>query len=265
MKHIRFATTSKEALEAVSFDILIKLNFTDSIVKDATVRRCCDIFRMGATKCSRCIRNGIKMGYLHRDGNDLVAHPLKMDNGYEYILNFDAPTFSYNRTGRSIYTIKDVEERLRRVVLLNHVKMQEQAVDTNIPAPYKHYTNRQLKERARRLKCMSKGYANAKLSMIRIGQIILAGRTKSSKIVNSLVNDGLLTRKTNYKFLASFASLGYNEVKKLCCMASQMSADLGRKVFILPEGLAFRQCNSYGYCGTTIVKRDSNSDSYAIY
>lgn len=114
------AVHNKAQLEALAFAISIKIKFVSSVFKDATVRRCNKVFEMGSTKSSRLIKNGLKYGYLERQGKDIIAKKVRVAGRFHNKLIFN-PDVNYS--------ISMIIDKIRETVLLNQLRKQTYVVD----------------------------------------------------------------------------------------------------------------------------------------
>lgn len=260
MNELRASVSSKERLEALAFCVLIKLNFVNSEMYGATSRRMCEFFGMGATKLTRCVRNAIRFGYIKREGGSIIANRLRGESGYEYFMMQEFYTFSFNETGKSVYRIKNIEDTLRKAVLLNHIKMQNQSCETHCTADSDNAYNRKEMRRIRRRKnCLYKNYANEKLGINRIKSVVSTGRNKAIRLKNELVRSGEISQQVNCVPVISFNDndrLFHNKPDAMSFYAKAISNGECPKsngyVFVCSDGVMRRTCNSYTYTSNTI-------------
>lgn len=188
------AVQSKDEIEALAFAMLVKLTFVSSRIQSATISRLKDIFHIGGTRMSRILKNGVKHGFLTRDGADLVVNALYEHDAYHVCLNFECKTWS--RSGGCRYKLNEIIDIIRKSVLLNHISKQTECVDTiykaNDPSDLKEY-KRASKRCKRMLEASPVAYAG--LSNARIMQVTRTRRAKAKKLIRALVGSGLVLMK----------------------------------------------------------------------
>lgn len=171
------AVHNKAQLEALAFAISIKIKFVSSVFKDATVRRCNKVFEMGSTKSSRLIKNGLKYGYLERQGKDIIAKKVRVAGRFHNKLIFN-PDVNYS--------ISMIIDKIRETVLLNQLRKQTYVVDKIKKAR----SPENLKEHKARYKgsFMRNLSVNEGFSIKRIMEVTNTKKYRARKIVRSLVN-----------------------------------------------------------------------------
>lgn len=191
-----FATesvTSKEMIESLAFAMMVKLTFVNSKIKRATVKRCKSIFGIGSARMCRIIRNGIKYGYLRREGDMIVANSLKSEKSYHFHKDFEALTASRTEMDEDgeiqcKYKLNDIIALIREAVLLNHISKQSECTDT-INTLQNPKTNKQLKKAKKwqgRMR-LNKDKSCERLSNKRIMDITRTSLYYSRKLIRSIV------------------------------------------------------------------------------
>lgn len=193
---IPFATesvNSKEMIESLAFAMMVKLTFVDSRIRKATVTRCKDIFGIGSTRMCRIIKNGIRYGYLRREGSSIIANSLKSEKSYHFHEDFEALTASRTKTDgkeevQCKYKLKDIIALIREAVLLNHISKQSECEDT-INSLENPKTLKQLRKAKKWQGCMRlcKDKACERLSNKRIMDITRTSLYYSRKLIRSIV------------------------------------------------------------------------------
>lgn len=132
-------------MESLAFAMMVKLTFVNSRIKDATVKRCKEIFGIGSARMCRIIKNGIQYGYIRREGNTIIANSLKSEKSYHFHNDFEALTASRTKNKsqnedkdksdkkdevQCKYKLKDVIALIHEAVLLNHISKQSECSDT---------------------------------------------------------------------------------------------------------------------------------------
>ncbi|MGJ7024999.1 hypothetical protein [Petrimonas sulfuriphila] len=191
MKHIylnteiaKDAIRSKDRLEALSFAILVKDKFTSSMVNNATIRSCKELFKIGSTRTSRIIKNGLEYGYLRREKGALIANKIKA-KGYNVKIELD---------GNNLNSVMDI---VRKSVLLNHIKVQNRITDTFQSASNPKFLKEYKSARKRVVRGMTglTDYGHYGTSTARVMEVTNTKRTKARAIVGSLVLSGKLIVK----------------------------------------------------------------------
>lgn len=172
-----------------------KLTFVNSVINDATVKRCKKIFGIGSARMCRIMKNGIKHGYLRRDGSSITACPIKSEKQYHFHQDFEALTAKRTEHEREEgdeveckYKLKEMIDLIREAVLLNHISKQSKCADTikSLQAPK---TSKELKKAKRWKKRMRLLEDNAcgRLSNRRIMDITHTSLYCSRKTMRSIV------------------------------------------------------------------------------
>lgn len=185
------AVSSKEMAEALAFALCIKLTFVSSRVQSATVRRCKALFHVGQDRISRMIKNGIKYGYLVRDGQDLIAVSLKTPESYHVRLDFQLNTYKFQTEEKGCkYHLNSVIDLIRKSVLLNHISKQSDCRDTlkNAHEPCGLKTYKKSRNKIKRM--LHAGRLFDGVSNARIRNLCSVGRAKARRLINSLVSSG---------------------------------------------------------------------------
>ncbi len=189
------AVCSKETTEALAFAMLVKLTFVNSMIKDATVKRCKKIFGIGSARMCRIIKNGINNGYLKRDGNTITACPIKSEKQYHFHNDFEALTASRTEHEREDgdevqckYKLKEMVALIREAVLLNHISKQSECADTikSLQAPKTSKGLKKAKKWKKRMRLLE-DKACERLSNRRIMDITHSSLYCSRKTIRSIV------------------------------------------------------------------------------
>ena len=199
MEYANEAVSSKEMTESLAFAMMVKLTFVNSKIKNATINRCKKIFGIGSTKMCRIINDGIKYGYLRKEGGAIIANSLRSEKTYHFHSDFEALTAS-RTVGKKAgangkkeevqcqYKLKEIIALIREAVLLNHISKQSECSDTinSLQAPK---TSRQLKKAKKWQKRMRLLEDNTceRLSNRRIMDITHASLYHSRKLIRSIV------------------------------------------------------------------------------
>lgn len=184
----KVASQDKERLEALSFAILIKLNFNSSAIKYSNIRYCKELFHIGTTRIMRILKNGYKYGYLKKIDNTIIACKIKKENDFNIIIKRNN---TYKDNKKIIYKINDIVDLVRKSVLVNHITKQNNCSDT-----YKRQEGYKGRSKARNkvLKLCRTQKAYNGLSNKRIMEITNTKLYRARKIIHSLVDDKIISR-----------------------------------------------------------------------
>lgn len=193
MKIAQDALKSKEALEALAFCIMVKNTFTDSTIKNATIRKCKTIFHIGTSRMVRIIQNGIKYGYLIKRGDDIVANKFNDKKAFSYRLKFHY--FKFDPELGCTIRIKDVVSIIRQAVVANHIRKMNSTTDTlNMTSSPK--STKEYKKAKARIKRMLKGDSfkiRDYVSNSRLAKIANTSLYNIRKCISSLVGGGIIS------------------------------------------------------------------------
>lgn len=120
-----------EFLECFSFAMMVKMTFTSSLVKNATIRNLKSIFGIGTTKISRILKNSLQYGFIKYDNHgNLIALPLsvKKKGQYHYCFKFNHMEVN-KKNPKCPYKISAIMNELRSIVLLNKIKTKDELLD----------------------------------------------------------------------------------------------------------------------------------------
>ena len=185
--------SDKNRLEALSFALCMKVNFRSSAIKNPTIRRCKELFHIGTSRMTRIMRNGTRYGFLRKEGNLLIASPIKKNCSYNYRLERKG---TYKKNNEITFRLKDAMKMLREIILLNHISKQKNCSDTlcRVATAGKRAT-RSDSRRATRLcgdsRTVYRGLSNRKVMQVTNTKIYTA-----RKLINELVSKKYVQRIT---------------------------------------------------------------------
>lgn len=242
------AVHSKERLEALAFAVCVKRTFVSSYIKNATTRRCKDIFGIGSTRMCRIIRNGLEYGYLRRDGDSLVALPVRGEKEFNIRIESELMTFSRTRRAECQYRLKDIADAIRKAALLYHISKQTSCVDTTKKARgvYGYKPMRNALRKIKSMRCSGEAYEG--LSNRRVMNIVGTGLNKARNLVRNLVSDKSVVKHERYAKTALKA-------KDFSIEENDVAAKFGLNGFMFPKNgnVYLRLSNAYEYVGDSIV------------
>ncbi|HBG40948.1 MAG TPA: hypothetical protein DDW85_06000 [Porphyromonadaceae bacterium] len=177
--NVNWAVRDKLHLEALAFNMLIKKSYTSSVLVNASIRRCKDEFKIGTTRMSRIMKNGLSYGLLKRSSNNIIAQKVR-DKGCNVTLVFED----------RFYSLKEVIKMIQESILLNHVRKQSFLVDAVKKArepknSRERVYGRRVLDRMPHIKEAFEGLSNK-----RIMNITNTKRYTAKKLIKSLVSKG---------------------------------------------------------------------------
>ena len=240
------AVADENKLEALAFSMLIKTKFVSSVFKDATVRRCNEVFGMGSTRSNRLINNGLKYGYLKRSGKDIIATKIR-DKGLNNKLFFNPG---------AVYSISQLKDKIRETVLLNKIKKQSWVLDTINKAKHpKNLTDYRKRIGKRYARTMT---ANDGISVKRIMQVTNTKKYRAKRIANSLVNSMQISKTIRFVNTDIDAN-GFNH---RMAIEGSINSNVYLKIINIPteennqivskNTVCYQLANSYKYTSNTI-------------
>jgi hypothetical protein len=183
--------------ECFAFAVLVKLTYGSSCIHNATVRRCKALFGIGSTKMSRILRHGVENGYLRREGNNIIANPLEVEKkGIMALYNMPLRNVGKIKNHKCQYTLRDVQNRLRQIVLINLVRLNRSIQDAEIVVKDAR-TISQYRRSVKLLKRVpeTKESVLQGLSAQRAAENMHVSKSKARQLIADVVERGLLTRK----------------------------------------------------------------------
>lgn len=183
---LKEAIDSKDRLKALAFSVAIKLCFRNSGLKSATNRNIQKKFHVSASTASKVVKDGLAFGYLRYDERIgmLVANKIKEENCWNCELLFDCRP---SNNTESLYTLRKIEDELRKAYLLNHISKQTDTVNTLKSATDGH-CSAQVRKAQRKLKRMPPtSGCHEQLSLYSISNLIHVCKTKARRLKNALI------------------------------------------------------------------------------
>lgn len=185
MNILKDAINDKDKLKALSFAIAIKLNFRNSGLKSTKNRDIQKIFHVSSVTASKVVKDGLKFGFLRQDERIgmLVANKVK-EEGWNCKFFFDQRP---QDLAECPYTLREIEDELKKAFLLNHISKQTDTVNT-IKGATDGRTPKEIQKARRKLKRMPPTTGcHEQLSLNAISNLIHVCKTKARRLKNSLV------------------------------------------------------------------------------
>lgn len=130
MDILKESTKKVEFLECFSFAMMIKMTFTSSLVKNATIRNLKSIFGIGTTKISRILKNSLQYNFVKYDNNgNLLALPLSVKEPGQYHYCFKYNHCIDKKNPKCPYKINTIMNELRSIILLNKINTKDNLLD----------------------------------------------------------------------------------------------------------------------------------------
>lgn len=187
---------TKNSIDALAVNLLIKRRFVDSRVRNATMRRMMSLLHTSSSRCAAAINEGIKRGWLVRRGTTLIAVRIHFEKEYSVLIE----TTEYNPHCSVNPTLTQMGNLIREAVIYNHIAKQNELSDTirlaTDPKAGEHKAHK--KARRRLLKkgmCVNSENASrlVGLSYRRICELVNVSRTKAKSIIKSMCRRGLIS------------------------------------------------------------------------
>lgn len=193
---LKEAIQDKSRLESLAYALQLKGMFVSSTLHNRKQGDLKALFRMGNIKLSRCIKNGLKYGYLRLDGDMLVSNKLT-DRSMRIKLRFS----SFNTTNDNLR----IQNELRKALIVNQIRIIESINHTFIRArgwvtDLKVYKKRDSYEKQLRgygLRKHSK--VTGRLSYQRVAELVNVSRKQAIKLVNELIADGIISKELQFE------------------------------------------------------------------
>lgn len=119
------SVSNPRMLDALSFALLIKLNYTNSAVYPKSIRELKSLFHMGQDKLKRVLADAEKYGFITRDNGIVRANRVREKRGLNIRL-----FYSLSRMRKQTIKITDIKDDIRKSILLNHFKIVAKIRDT---------------------------------------------------------------------------------------------------------------------------------------
>lgn len=186
----RHAVLSKEELECLSFCVMVKMTYVSSTIKNPTIRRLKELFGLGSTRLSRILSYGKSHGMITITGSVMSVSRIKVRDSFNVAIDFQPRP--HDKCGMKM---ADIQNFIRKAVLLNHIRKQNKCVDT-----YRMMENptniSQYKRAVRKIQSMpQKHFVSRELTNRRIGEVLNVKRYKASRLINTLVNEDMVKRE----------------------------------------------------------------------
>lgn len=195
IQEAKFALSDKNRLDAFCLLLKIKLLFRSSDLNLVSYNHCAKLLHIDNNKLKRLLEYGCKIGYFRfeeRNGKKrFIARSIHSNDGYSYKLRKDDLTKM---------TFPALKNLLRRIVMENQVRMQEDVINTHNKGTNGRNAKTIRKALKRESRMLKKKFSDNKgLSYDRIKDVIYGTMYQAFKITNQLVNKGIINKRTRIK------------------------------------------------------------------
>lgn len=195
IQEAKFALSDKNRLDAFCLLLKIKLLFRSSDLKLVSYNHCAKLLHIDNNKLKRLLEYGCKIGYFRFEEKNgkkrFIARSIHSNNGYSYKLRKDDLTKM---------TFPALKNLLRRIVMENQVRMQEDVINTHNKGTNGSLAKTIRKALKRESRMLRKKFSDNKgLSYDRIKDVIYGTMYQAFKVTNQLVNKGIINKHTRIK------------------------------------------------------------------
>lgn len=195
IQEAKFALSDKNRLDAFCLLLKIKLLFRSSDLNLVSYNHCAKLLHIDNNKLKRLLEYGCKIGYFRFEEKNgkkrFIARSIHSNNGYSYKLRKDDLTKM---------TFPALKNLLRRIVMENQVRMQEDVINTHNKGTNGGNAKTIRKALKRESRMLRKKFSDNKgLSYDRIKDVIYGTMYQAFKVTNQLVNKGIINKRTRNK------------------------------------------------------------------
>lgn len=195
IQEAKFALSDKNRLDAFCLLLKIKLLFRSSDLNLVSYNHCAKLLHIDNNKLKRLLEYGCKIGYFRFEEKNgkkrFIARSIHSNNGYSYKLRKDDLTKM---------TFPALKNLLRRIVMENQVRMQEDVINTHNKVTNGRNAKTIRKALKRESRMLRKKFSDNKgLSYDRIKDVIYGTMYQAFKVTNQLVNKGIINKRTRIK------------------------------------------------------------------
>ena len=195
IQEAKFALSDKNRLDAFCLLLKIKLLFRSSDLNLVSYNHCAKLLHIDNNKLKRLLEYGYKIGYFRFEEKNgkkrFIARSIHSNNGYSYKLRKDDLTKM---------TFPALKNLLRRIVMENQVRMQEDVINTHNKGTNGRNAKTIRKALKRESRMLRKKFSDNKgLSYDRIKDVIYGTMYQAFKVTNQLVNKGIINKRTRIK------------------------------------------------------------------
>lgn len=180
------AVQDKHYLESLAFAVLVKYKYRSSSINNPTYRKLQKEFKIGNNRIKRIVSNGVKFELLRKDGDQLIANRVKSvsQHGEKYY------NYRFDLSGE--YSLSQMIDLIRETVIVNHIKIKTELVDSHKKAEGK---SKGFIKKKRTMPTVSDIDNVEALSYTRIMQIANVKRYRVPKLMKSLLSKNIISKK----------------------------------------------------------------------
>lgn len=194
IKEAEYALGDKNRLDAFCLLLKMKFLFRSSDLNLTSYNKCGALLHMDRAKLKNLLEFGCKVGYFRRETNNkgsirYVAQRIHSDKEYSYKLR---------RGDLTKLTFAALKNLVRRIVLENHIRKQEDAFNTHSRG-VEGVTRKTIRNaRKRESRMLKKEFCEEYrgLSYDRIGKVLKGTMYQAVKIVNDLAKRGVVKKRS---------------------------------------------------------------------
>lgn len=195
IQEAKFALSDKNRLDAFCLLLKIKLLFRSSDLNLVSYNHCAKLLHIDNNKLKRLLEYGCKIGYFRFEEKNgkkrFIARSIHSNDGYSYKLRKDDLTKM---------TFPALKNLLRRIVMENQVRMQEDVINTHNKGTNGRNAKTIRKALKRESRMLRKKFSDNKgLSYDRIKDVIFGTMYQAVKVTSQLVNKGIINKRTRIK------------------------------------------------------------------
>lgn len=208
IQEAKFALSDKNRLDAFCLLLKIKLLFRSSDLNLVSYNHCAKLLHIDNNKLKRLIEYGLKIGYFRLEEKNgkkrYIARSIHSNNGYSYKLR---------KNDLTKMTFPALKNLLRRIVMENQVRMQEDVINTHNKGTNGRNAKIVRKALKRESRMLRKKFSDNKgLSYDRIKDVIYGTMYQAFKVTNQLVSKGIINKRTRIKEIRCDAKVCTNNM-----------------------------------------------------
>lgn len=196
-KYAQGLLANKQSADALALAIMVKSMYSDSVMRNASIRNVMKVFHISYKRCVEALKTGNDNNILVWDGVTLKANKIRCEKGNDIALSLP---ISRNKDNCEI-TITQVLDKVRCAVLYNHISMQNDLRDT-VRLAFNPQKGELKQMKSARRKLMKRGVQGnqkqiedgLRLSYNAISGLLNISRTKTKQLVKYLCKSNAVKR-----------------------------------------------------------------------
>lgn len=244
---IRFVAGNRNRIDALAFAVMVKQVRRNSLIQKATQRNLKKVFHIGADTLKRVVDDGLKWGFLRKEGSNLIANKICENKKLGYLVRKSLFLEAKYRNKRDYLTLSSVRSIIEEAILVNQVNMQQSCSDTHVRATSGRTVRSIRNARKRESRMLNGKYCNkyTGLSNWRIQQLIGRKHGRAVKVVKNAISHNLISKRIREK---EFNKEGetYGPVMRAMMQGTNII------VWVQKRGARIRLSNEYRCIGNNI-------------